>query len=138
MPKKNTPVTGTLAAAGSALTTSYVVWPASPNSGVISASGYDQLSLIINYTKGDETNLNFKVQFSDTLAFTDAFERIVTDTDATGVSNCLDNVFKRTTTGKFEVPIAIRGHYIRVLFKTPDGTPTGTFAARYRLENIDR
>lgn len=125
--------TGVLASGNSALTGSYVT-----KGGIISASGYDQMSLIIDFTKGDETSLDFKVQFSDTIDFTDAFERIVTDTDAAGVSSVLDNVFKRTSSGKFEIPISLRGHFVRVQFKATAGTPTGTFNARYRLENSDR
>ena len=133
MPKKNTPKTGVLVAAGQALTGSYVTF-----GGVISASGYDQLSLIIAFTKGDETQLDFRVQFSDTIGFTVAYERIVTDTDATGLSNVLDNPYKRTSSGNMEVPIAIRGHFLRVQFKATGGTPTGTFGASYRLDNVDR
>lgn len=132
---KNTPKTGVLASGNQALTSSYVTFP---STGYVSASGYDQMSLLIDYTKGDETNLDFKVQFSDTTAFTDAFERVVLSTDATGVSDCLSNAFKRTSTGKIEVPISIRGLYLRVQFKATGGTPTGTFNARYRLENVER
>lgn len=131
--KKHKIATGTLVAVGQALTSSYVAF-----GGVISASGYDLLSLLINYTKGDETNLDFKVQFSDTIDFTTAYERIITSTDATGVSDCLTNTFKRTSTGAIEVPVNLRGHYLKVLFKATGGTPTGTFGAAYRLENVER
>lgn len=132
----NTPRTGTLASSNQALTSSYVSFPTT--SPVITCSAYDQLTLYIDYTKGDETNLDFKVQVSDTQLFTDAFERIVIDTDSTGVSDCLTNTYKRTTTGKIEVPIKVHGSYLRVQFKATGGTPTGTFNARYRLDNINR
>lgn len=105
---------------------------------VINVKGFDQLSFVLKYTKGDETTMELKVQFSDTSAFTDAYERIVTDTSAAGVSTILENTFQRTNSSNFELPISVRGWYVRLMQKATGGTPTGTLAAKYRLENIDR
>lgn len=125
---------GTLAAAASALTGSYVT-----HGGVISCGGYDQLALLIAYTQGDETQIDFRIQFSDVLDFTTAYERIYANVGGTGVQDCLSTEYKRTTAGNIEVPVSTgRWPYFRVQFKATGGTPTGTFAALYNLTNVER
>lgn len=114
--------------------------------GVINGKGYDQISYLLDYDKGDETQLDLKVQFSQHQDFKDsngddeAYERIVTDTSTAGVSTVLENVFKRTASLKFELPVSLRGWYVRMLAKRTGGTDqdAGTLKARYRLDNIDR
>jgi len=108
--------------------------------GVIKAKGFDQLSCLFDYTQGDETQLDVKVQFSDTEAFTTAYERIVTDTSAAGLSTILENTFKRTADSRFELPISLRGWFVRIMVKRTGGTPddAGTVSVKYRLENIER
>jgi hypothetical protein len=131
---KNSVKVGVLSADLGALTSSYVT-----KGGIITCSGYDQLMLLIRWTKGDETSLEFKVQFSDTIAFTNAYESIVTSTDATGISTILANTFTKTTaSANFIVPVDVSASYFRVQFKATAGTPTGTIGADYRLDNNER
>lgn len=131
MQHRPNPKSGTLVAAGTALTSSYVT-----AGSILPATGHDQTVLLVNWTKGDETSLEIKIQYSDTVDFTNAYERAVTTTDAAGLSTILDGTFTRTTTGKFMLPIANYGQFVRFQFKATAGTPTGTFGANYRLENI--
>lgn len=131
---KNVVKTGVLSAALGALTASYAT-----KGGVITCSGYDKLMLLIRWTKGDETSLEFKVQFSDTKEFTNAYEATVLSTAGTGVSTVLLNTFtKDTATSSFIVPIDVAMAYCRVQFKATGGTPTGTIGADYRLDNNQR
>jgi hypothetical protein len=131
---KNSVKTGVLSANGGALTSSYVT-----KGGIITCSGYDQLILFVRWTKGDETSLEYKVQFSDTIDFTNAYERSVLSTDASGISTVLANVFTMATaSANVAVPIDVTATYMRVQFKATGGTPTGTIGADYRLDNNER
>lgn len=131
--KKQWITRGTLKSGNGALTSSYVT-----QGDIITGAGYEQLVLIIDYTKGDETSLDFKVQYSDTKLFTDVLDSIVLSTDATGISTVLTNTFTVTATKKFTLPIAMEGLYWRFQAKATGGTPTGTINVRYRLENVER
>ncbi len=108
--------------------------------GTINGKGFDQISYLLIYNQGDETQLDLKVQFSDTESFTNAYERIVTDTSNTGLSNILENTFRKLSSASFEFPLSLRGWYVRLLAKRSGGTPeaSGTLAAKYRLENVNR
>lgn len=131
--KKNTVRTGTFVAAGGALTASYVT-----QGSIISCSGFDQLVVLVNFTKGDETSLDFKIQVSDTPAFTVAYERTYLDTDATGISTVLPQSYTMTATGTRMILIDLSMPYLRFQAKATGGTPTGTIGALYRLDNNER
>ncbi len=132
--KLHTPKLTTIVAAGSALTASYAAQGA-----VMASQGRDQGVLLVNYTKGDETSLELDVQFSDTFAFTNAFQTVVLDTDATtGISTPRDHSYTFTATTKKAIAIALYGLYWRVRAKATGGTPTGTIGLQARMDVIQK
>ena len=124
-----TPKMTTLATSG-ALTGSYVV-----QGSVMASQGRDQGLLLVNYTKGDETSLELEIQFSDTSAFTDAYQEVVGDTNtSTGVTTPRDRSYTFTASTKKVIPIQLHGLYWRVRAKATAGTPTGTLSLQTRME----
>lgn len=133
--QKYTPKTGALCADLSALTDAYVV-----KGGVLSGHARDQIVVLVRWTKGDETSLEMKVEFSDTPEFTAAYNDSVLDIDpATGVALVLAKVYQFTTaSGNYKIAIPSQGQYFRVSFKATGGTPTGTIGADYRIDTVSK
>lgn len=130
--KHHTPKTGTLVASGGALTSSYAA-----QGDVVGSMGRDQLTLLVDYTKGDETSMELEIEFSDTSDFTDAYKQTVVET-ASGESTVYKRNFKFTATGKYLVPAALYGQYVRVNAKATGGTPTGTVGIKYRMDTVSK
>lgn len=122
-----------LVADGTALTGSYAV-----AGSVYSSHGRDQLYLLVDYTKGDETDMRMKVDFMRTnTASADRYQETAGNTDTSGVTTVSQREYKFTATGKYCVPVAMAGLYFEVSFKATAGTPTGTFGAEFRLEALE-
>jgi len=130
---KRDPKAGVLVAA-TTLTGTYAV-----QGNVISAHAYDQITLFCSWVKGDETSCEIKLEFSDTAAFTNAYDQIVVNTDAAGESTILSrNYTVDTASKKFILNIASQGFYFRVKAKATGGTPTGTLAINYRCDTVQK
>lgn len=132
--KMHSPKTGIIASGNQALTASYVVI-----GGIIAGQARDQIIVMLDYTKGDETDLRMKVDFmSEAATAASRFQEAAASTDANGLCSVTLKEYKFTATGKYRIAIPSYGHYFEVSFKATGGTPTGTFNADFRLDNIDR
>ena len=131
--KLHTPKSGTIVAAGGALTGSYVT-----QGSVQAGQGRDQIVLLVAWTKGDETSLEVKIQFSDTYAFTVAYNDTVIETSA-GVSTCYTHEYSMITASQNRViMVSSEGMYWRIQAKATGGTPTGTIGILYRMDVIQK
>lgn len=93
----------------------------------ISMDGHNYAGLIIDYTKGDETSMEVKVEISHdggTTWFQQVAEEVTSGTVAVSLS---ERQF--TATGKYALQVyPVRADLIRVSVKATGGTPTGTVA----------
>ena len=125
--RRNSPVSGTLVAAGAALTATYA-----ETGGIINAQGREQIIVLVNYTKGDETNLKMKVDYlTGNVSSSDRYQDSV-GTTVSGVTTVSQREFAFTATGKYAIQIDSYDLNFVVSFKATAGTPTGTFGALYR------
>lgn len=139
--KHHQPRTGTIAT-DQALTGSYAdigsVDVAEPKNNYIqSGAGRDQIVLLLDYTNGDETSCEIKILFSDTIAFTDAYQDVVTTTSS-GESTIYARNYTMTATGKYRLLVPSAGLYWKIQTKATGGTPTGTLSLSYRMDVIDK
>lgn len=86
---------------------------------------YNQLTLLVDFTKGSLTSLEVKVEFSpDNSAYYQETAQSVSSGTAT--ETVLEHTF--TATGKYRIPIQINDRYIKVSAKGT-GTVTNSSAA---------
>jgi hypothetical protein len=130
--KLHSPATGTLQAATVLILNTYTTIGA-----VIAGAARDQIVFLLVYTKGDETSVEFKVQFSDTFAFTTAYDEMIVES-ASGVSTIKARTFTLVGTSNIILPVASLGLFCRLQAKATGGTPTGTLAATYRIDVINK
>lgn len=132
--KNHTPKKGTITSS-QALTDSYVT--VGDAEAVQAGAGRDQIALLIDYDKGNETSCELKIQFSDTFEFTDVYEDSYTTTQG-GESTIEARNYKLEATGKHRILIPSAGLYWRVQAKATGGTPDGTLGLKYRMDVIDK
>lgn len=115
-----------------ALTGAYVTY------GEVQAGhGRDKILLELEYTKGDETTCEVKIQFSKDRDFTTAFEQVI-NTNSSGVQTVNSMVYQLTGTQNVIIPVESYGYYWRVQAKATGGTPTGTLDAGFRMDVINK
>ena len=100
-------------------------------SSEIDVSGYDEITLYVDYTKGDETNL---------LVYPKILRESGGDEHPSGAwTNNVQMEFvqqkaKMDATGKFYITYNTKGiHLIKLYADSTAGTPTGTYEVSYSL-----
>jgi hypothetical protein len=102
---------------------------------LIDTGHYDFITLLVSYTKGDETGLNIYPYFiyvSGGLEYP-----LVEWTTAAGVFTAVAQKFQLTATAKRPITLDVRGVPFVKFYQggsNNDGTPTGTLAAAYVLK----
>lgn len=119
--------------ASATLTSSYVY-----TTGVAAGKGRDQIAVLVNYTKGDETSMEFLIQFSDTLAFTNAYSKIYKNTGGDGKVLPKVEYFQWTASAKHAIFTPSAGLFFRIGAKATGGTPTGTLAVKARFDTVSK
>lgn len=132
--KRHTPKLTTHKAAGGALTGSYV-----QSGDVMSGHGHDQICLLVAWTKGDETSMEIKVEFSDTYAFAAADTyRDGSESIAAGVSTVTTKEYKLDTASKnVLIRIDCPGLFWKVSVKATAGGPTGTYGLKSFMRSVN-
>lgn len=132
--KRHTPKLTTHTAAGGALTGSYVA-----AGSVMSGHGYDQICLLLAWTKGDETSMELKVEFSDSEDFAAADTyRDGSESVAAGVSTVTAKEYKLDTASKnVMIRVDCPGLYWKASVKATAGTPTGTYGLKSFMRNVN-
>lgn len=101
----------------------------------IDTGHYDFITLLVSYTKGDETGLNIYPYFLYASGGTEY--PLVEWATAAGVYTATAQKFQLTATAKREITLDVRGiPYVKFYQggSNNDGTPTGTLAAAYVLK----
>jgi len=83
--------------------------------------------LHIHYTKGDETSIEIKAEYSTASGGTLSQPTVITTTAGTSVITTLE--FQMVGTDNFIIPFGAEGAYVKFYIKATGGTPTGTFGA---------
>lgn len=104
--------------ASAVLTSSYVA------ATDIDCQNASQVYIYLNYTKGDETSCEVKVEYS--YDDTTYFQETAVTTGATAALTI--STYQMTATGKFVLQIPIMARWLRISVKASAGTPTGTLA----------
>ena len=103
----------------------------------IHCSGFDTITLFVEYTKGDETGLLIQAHFKHTKAGT-AFQD-VSWSAAAGTKSATVNEFKMTASADRVLVFDISGMEFVEFTQSgsdDDGTPTGTITANYSMTSI--
>lgn len=116
-----------LAAAGSAITASYV----QIGSKAFPMDEATSVFLHVHWTKGDETSIEIKAQYSNTDGGTESQPTVITTSAATSILGLLE--FQTTTTGNHIIPFGSEGRFVKFYIKATGGTPTGTYGASIYL-----
>jgi len=101
----------------------------------IDTGHYDFISLLVSYTKGDETGLNIYPYFLYATAGTEY--PLVEWATAAGVYTATAQKFQMTATAKRAITLDVRGGAFAKFYQggsNNDGTPTGPLAAAYILK----
>lgn len=107
--------------ASAALTASYVAGT------VFSAAEHNLLGIVFNYTKGDETSAQLKIEVSNNGGTTYAQQIAESTSGGTITVSLAERTF--TATGIYAINIhPVRGQLIKISVKATGGTPTGTAA----------
>lgn len=88
--------------------------------------------LHIYYTKGDETSIEIKAEYSNSTGGSLAQPTIITTSAATSVIQVLEFRYSGGT-DNFIIPFGAEGAYVRFFIKATGGTPTGTYGASIYL-----
>jgi hypothetical protein len=105
--------------AATALTSAYVAYTYK-NSGES-----NQVSLLVEYTKGDETTAEIKVEVSPDQV---TFYRVPTEAAASGVITVIPAVWQLSETENYVIALPNAYDHLRISVKATGGTPTGTMA----------
>ncbi len=99
------------------LTGSYVA------GNILETINYKQVTIYVEYTKGDETSMQVKVETgNDTTTMYQDTEY----TYAGGVDTGVPKVVTYSATGNYRIPLPVTDKYLKVSVQATGGTPTGT------------
>lgn len=94
---------------------------------VFSAKDANYMALLVQYTKGDETQLDLKIEVSNDDGTT--YGQQSSESVASGTSTVSQLARKFTATGNYLIDLEpFRGELVKVSVKATGGTPTGTAA----------
>ncbi len=105
-----------------ALTGSYVA-----GTDLTSVDGASQLMLLVDYTRGDETNMDIKVEFYwEGLAEGADLHQLTYGDIGTSATAINLNILEYSVTAKTAFPLDNMGGRVKISWKATGGTPTGT------------
>lgn len=108
-------------AAGTSITTSYVLIGSETL-----VENVGSMFLHIHYTKGDETTIEIKAEYSNSASGTLSQSTIITTAGATSVIEVVEYQFAGSD--NFSIPFGAEGSHVRFFIKSTGGN-TGTYGA---------
>lgn len=112
-------------AVSTALTGSYALIGAE-----MPTEGATTINLGIRWTKGDETSIEIKAEYSNTSGGTTLQPTVIT-TEAAESTLEVESFKFDTASDNFVIPFGVHGRFVKFYIKATGGIPTGTYGAEF-------
>ena len=90
---------------------------------ILEVINFEQITVYVKYTKGDETSMQVKIERgNDTTTMYQDTEYVY----AAGVDTGTPKVVTYAATGNHRLPISVTDKYLKISVQAIGGTPTGT------------